>query len=396
MAVVSDLREERWLAMDLVAEMLLLNLATPEPRLVDTSELRPAMVRRLTRLPLVGDTATADTADRILNRVWDYPRWLRPLTGDFDLFHIIDHSYAHLARRLPAGRSIITCHDLDAFRGVLPGSGTASIVERALGRRLLAGMRAARKILCVSAATRDGLLSTAAIPAERIVVVPNAVHPSYSARPEPAEDREAASLLGRPDGQQIELLHVGSTVARKRIDVLLRVVAALRGKDPRVRLIQVGGSFTAGQWRLAGQLGLAEHIVVLPFIDRHVLAAIYRRVALLLQTSDREGFGLPVAEAMTCGTAVVASDLPALREVGGPSTTYCPVGEVAQWTVAATALLDERANNLDVWRKRQAAAIEWARRFDCRAHARAIGDVYRDVLSDASSRKVRHLADTNA
>ena len=107
--------------MDLVAEMLLLNLRTPEARLVDATELRPRMTRRLTRLPLVGRTATADTADRILNRVWDYPRWLRSRVGDFDLFHIIDHSYAHLATRLPAGRSLVSCHDLDAFRGVLPG-----------------------------------------------------------------------------------------------------------------------------------------------------------------------------------------------------------------------------------------------------------------------------------
>jgi hypothetical protein len=51
-------------------------------------------------------------------------------------------------------------------------------------------------------------------------------------------------------------------------------------------------------------------------VDRRVLAAIYRRVALLLQTSDRDGFGLPVAEAMTCGTPVVASDLPALMAQG--------------------------------------------------------------------------------
>ena len=214
-------------------------------------------------------------------------------------------------------------------------------------------MRAARKILCGSAATRDALVSAAAIPAERIVVVPYGVHPAYSPRPDPAADREAASLLGPPDGHRLELLHVGSTIARKRIDVLLRVVAALRGRDPRVRLIQVGGPFTTSQRRLAGRLGLDDHVTVLPFVDRRVLAAVYRRAALLLQTSDREGFGLPVAEAMTCGTPVVASDLPALREAGGPASTYCPVGDVDRWTAAAAALLDERANDPEPWRLRQ-------------------------------------------
>ena len=115
-----------------------------------------------------------------------------------------------------------------------------------------------------------------------------------------------------------------------------------------------------------------------------MLAAIYRRAALLLQTSDREGFGLPVAEAMTCGTPVVASDLPALREVGGPATTYCPVGDVERWIAAAAALLDERANDAGAWRRRQADGIAWAQRFDWQAHARATMDVYREVLSGVS------------
>ena len=179
----------------------------------------------------------------------------------------------------------------------------------------------------------------------------------------------------------MELLHVGSTIPRKRADVLLNVVAALRRKDPGVRLIQAGGAFTASQRRLAGRLGLDGHIAVLPFLSPRVLAAVYRRAALLLQTSDREGFGLPVVEAMACGTPVVASDVPALREVGGPATTYCRVGDVERWTAAAAVLLEERADDPERWRTRQAEGIAWARRFDWQAHARATADIYRELLS---------------
>ena len=323
-AVVSDLHEEQWHAMDLVAEMLLLNLRSPETRVVDAIEIRPRMRRRLTRLPLLGRTATADTSDRILNRIWDYPRWLRPQAADFDLFHIVDHSYAHLAAGLPRGRSLVTCHDLDAFRGVLPGSEGGSIVGRALGRRLLEGMRAAGKIMCVSTATRDALVASSVVPAERVVVVPNGVHPTCTARPQPEADQEAVALLGPRRADGLELLHVGSTIPRKRLDVLLNVVAALRRMHPTVRLIQLGGTLTVRQRALARDLGVDAHVVQLPFVTPRVLAAIYRRAALVLQPSDREGFGLPVVEAMTCGTPVVASDLAALREVGGPATTYCP------------------------------------------------------------------------
>lgn len=371
--------------MDLVSEMLLLNLRKQEGRLVDASELRPAMTRRLTRLPLVGATATADAADRIINRVWDYPRWLSPQIADFDLFHIIDHSYAHLAVRLPAGRSIVTCHDLDAFRGAVPGHTGGSLAERALGRKLLEGMRAAAKVLCVTDATRRALISSTDLPADRVAVVPNGVHPACSARIDPDADREAGALVGPRAGERVELLHVGSTIPRKRIDVLLRVVAAVRRQNPHVQLIQIGGALTRAQRRLAVGLDLADRVTVLPFVKPRVLAAIYRRAALLLQTSDREGFGLPVAEAMSCGTPVVATDLPALREVGGAATTYCPVADVDAWTTAIARLLGERQRDSARWRARQVDGTAWAQRYDWRAHARATVEIYREVLAGVDS-----------
>ena len=176
--------------------------------------------------------------------------------------------------------------------------------------------------------------------------------------------------------------------------MLLKAVAALRRKNPDVRLIQVGGPFTTSQRRLAGRLRLDDCVTVLPFVTPRVLAAVYRRAALLLQTSEREGFGFPVVEAMTCGTPVLASDLPALREVGGSATTYCPVGDVERWTVAASQLLDERANDAARWRMRQAEGIAWAQRFDWQAHARTTMDVYREVLAAVASDNGRSVAQT--
>jgi len=383
-ALVSDLREERWHSMDLIAEMLLLNLRAPEARLVEAVQVRPAMVRRATRLPLVRSTRMAETTDRIINRVWDYPRWLRPQGGEFDLFHIIDHSYAHLVTSLPPGRSLVMCHDLDAFQGVLPGSGGGSLVGRALGRRLLEGLMAARRIVCGSIATRSELVSCGLVPASRITVVPNGVHPTCSPRPDPSAEREAAALLGSVDVIRPELLHVGSTIPRKRIDVLLEVFALLRRDHPNLRLVRVGDTFTRSQERLASRLKLADHITVLPFVDRRVLAAIYRRVAVLLQPSDREGFGLPVAEAMACGTPVAASDIAALREVGGDAASYCPVGDLDGWTSGVAVLLEERATNPDRWRARRTAGIAQARRFNWQEHARRMTDVYREILSEIS------------
>ncbi len=381
-AVVSDLAEERWHSMDLVAEILMLGLATPSARIVDAVQVRPTMVRRFTRVPWFGRSSRAHTMDRVLNRLWDYRRALDPLAIDFDLFHIVDHSYAHLVTTLPKGQSLVMCHDVDAFDGVLPGTRARSLAGRLIAQRLLDGLVSARKIVCGSKATRNDLVSSGIVPASQVAVVPYGVHPMCTPWPHRLADADAVRQLGPADPSCPELLHVGSTIPRKRIDVLLDVFAELRQRHPSLRLIRVGGEFTQTQLRQAGRLGLTEHITVLPFLERRVLAAVYRRAAVVLQPSDREGFGLPVAEAMACGTPVVASDLPALREVGGKMATYCPVGDVDGWVAAVSALLDERTHDADRWRARRAAGIVDSRRFDALEHARRMIDVYRELLPD--------------
>ena len=122
-------------------------------------------------------------------------------------------------------------------------------------------------------------------------------------------------------------------------------------------------------------------IVFLPVIDRRVLAAVYRRAALVLQPSEAEGFGLPVAEAMACGTPVVASDLPVLREVGGDAAEYCPVGAVDVWAEAVLSLLAERRDQPKAWEMRRQRALARSRRFSWTAHVHDLIEMYRDVLN---------------
>jgi glycosyltransferase involved in cell wall biosynthesis len=159
-----------------------------------------------------------------------------------------------------------------------------------------------------------------------------------------------------------------------------------------LRLIRVGGDFTREQRRRVARLGLERHLTVLPYLERRVLAAVYRRAAVVLLPSEREGFGLPVAEAMACGTPVVASDLPPLREVGGQIASYCPVGDVKAWTDTVSELLEERRENGEAWAARRAAAIANARRFDALEHARTMLDVYRELLPGLAEGSVEPVA----
>src|SRR5262249_25093797 len=185
----------------------------------------------------------------------------------------------------------------------------------------------------------DALRAYDLVPEELLHVVPIAVHPAYSPEPDPTADTESARLLGPRIGP--ELLHVGSTIPRKRIDILLQVFARVRQSHPTTRLIRVGGPFTPEQSRQAEALGVLSAIVILPFLDRGVLAAVYRRASLVLLPSDAEGFGLPLLEALACGTPVLASDLPALREVGGDAVRYAPTGDTSAWIDAVRTILEE-------------------------------------------------------
>jgi glycosyltransferase involved in cell wall biosynthesis len=384
-ALICDFVEEQWRSMDLVGEMILARLQNNHGGQVRPTRLCPPMRHRFTSVPVVGQKHLFN-ADRVLNRFFDYPRWLRKNGKDFDLYHVIDHSYAQLVHALPAGRVIVTCHDLDAFRCILdPGRHGRSRVLQAMASRTLEGLKKAARVICVSASTRDELLRYGLLPADRVAVISNGIHSECSAQPNVAADTLAARLIGEVGPDSIEVLHVGSTVQRKRIDVLLRIVAVLRNRFPGILLIRIGGPLTEVQARLAAQLGIADHVRSMPPLDNSVLAAVYRRAALVLQPSEREGFGLPVAEAMACGTPVIASDLPALREAGGSATVYCPVADEYVWAETAAKLLCERRDKPDVFEARRAAGLRQAASFDWNHSARQIVALYHEVFSSVGT-----------
>jgi glycosyltransferase involved in cell wall biosynthesis len=379
LAVVCDYREENWPSMDLVADMLLDNLRRDYAGTLKVTRLAPPLRRRFTRNGR--RSGVRFNADRLVNRFRDYPRFLRGQRAEFDLFHIVDHSYAQLIHALPAERTIVTCHDLDTFRCLLNGNAERrSVLFKGMTRCILTGLQRAARVTCDSHATRDELLAHELIAPERVVVIPNGVHPSCSPEADGAADAEASRLLRNTNADAVNILHVGSTIERKRIDVLLRVLAALRKEFPTARLVRVGGAFTKAQAKLIESLDLAASIVCLPPLERDVLSAVYRQSAVLLQPSEREGFGLPVVEALACGTPVVASDLPVLHETGGDAAAYCAVSDLKSWTETVTRLLFERKEQTERWSERRAAGIRQAARFSWAEYARRMVAVYQELL----------------
>jgi glycosyltransferase involved in cell wall biosynthesis len=407
--VICDFVEENWPSMDLVADMVLGHLEREHSSSFDVTRICPPLRSRFGRLPGIGTAPALHNADRLLNRFVDYSRYLKPRIENFDLFHLIDHSYSQLIHDLPADRTVVTCHDLDTFVCVLePEREPRPRWFRAMVNRVLSGFQKAAHVIADSEATRAEILRFGLHPPERITVIFNGVYPPL---PDPTADSELSSLLaGASEAQRVRrappnlpgtisrrapfcvsssddtiwLLSVGSAIPRKRLDVLLRVFAEVHKDAANVRLLRIGAAFTPEQRELARILGIESAVLELGFVSREILTAAYRRAEVLLQTSDAEGFGLPPVEAMACGCQVIASDLAVLREVGGTAATYCAVGDIDAWKDAVVRAI-ERRQNPEHRRLDRESSLANAARFSWSENAARTVRVYEQVLGKAQT-----------
>jgi glycosyltransferase involved in cell wall biosynthesis len=373
LALLCDYPEEGWPSMDLCAEMLLAHLCSEWTGRVRATRFCPPFRRRLAGLPLGRAPRWGLNADRLLNRVWDYPRHLRRHAKRFDLFHVCDHSYAHLARVLPGDRTGVFCHDLEAFHCLLaPRGEPRPRWFRGVMRRVLEGLQKAAVVFYSTAAVRAEIERHGLLPPDRLIHAPYGTAPEF--RPEPARvDREGVGVPG-VSGRAF-LLHVGSCIRRKRIEVLLEVFARVRARHPGLTLVQVGGRWTGDQQAQIRRLGITGSLRQVRGLDRQALAALYRRALLVLLPSEVEGFGLPVLEALACGSVVVASDIPVLREVGGPGAVYCPVADVAVWADAICRLIEHPTTAPDRF-----VRLGHVRRYSWAAQAQTIVTAYERLL----------------
>lgn len=355
--------------MDLVGDSLHAALGEQSPAVVDADKIRPAMRRRFEFLPGRRGRRAAFKLDRLAGRFVNYRFFARGIASRYDMFHIADHSYGHLVHALPVGRSGVFCHDLDAFRCLIePEREMRPAWFRRLAAHVLGGVQKASLVFFSTTAVRDEILAHGLVPADRLVHAPYGVATEYVPR------RNESEIPGP------YLLHVGSCIPRKRVDLLLDVFARVRESKPDLRLVHIGGAFADEHERQIDALGLREVTTSLLGLTRERIAAIYGDASLVLLPSDAEGFGLPVIEALACGTPVVASDIPVLREVGGTAVTYCAAGDADAWAATVRKLLQSPEEGVPMDELlAQAAKYTW------KHHARIIGDAYACLFESSRS-----------
>jgi glycosyltransferase involved in cell wall biosynthesis len=109
------------------------------------------------------------------------------------------------------------------------------------------------------------------------------------------------------------------------------------------------------------------------------LTALYRGASLFAFPSIHEGFGLPVLEAMVQGVAVVCSDIPVLREVGGAAARFVPPTDAGAWGETLVALLSDETERA----RMGAASVNWAAEFTWEQCIRRTRRCYQEVLGSA-------------
>ncbi|MFM6136187.1 MAG: glycosyltransferase family 4 protein [Sphaerospermopsis kisseleviana] len=250
-------------------------------------------------------------------RYWHHPQQVCQVEGD--IYHIIDHTNAHVAYWLRRkGKSIvITCHDLVQFvyPEILKGQSRFPAFSMASWQFSVKGMCYADCVVAVSSNTAKDVHQRLDIELQRIVVVPNGVEASFQLLP--SEEVTSFREKYRRFSEDICLLNVGSTHQRKNIITVLKVLKMLKDQGLSVRLWRSGGKFMAEQTAFIKEHNLDQDILDFGTADKNILIQLYNAADVLLAPSLYEGLGLTVLEAMACGLPVITSNVSSLPEVVG-------------------------------------------------------------------------------
>ena len=253
---------------------------------------------------------------------------------------------------------VVTVHDLSFLR--LPEL-FPPFKRTYLTALCRASVARAKQIVAVSRQTADDLANVWGVDETRILVAPNGVDRRFTPG-RPAEQTAFRAVHALPSRYW---LYLGTLEPRKNLPVLLAAFAQWRQQaspaDQAVHLVIAGGKgwYYETIFAQVAALGLTGVVHFPGFIPDHELPDWYRAAEFFVYPSRYEGFGLPVIEAMACGTPVICSNAPGVREVAGDAAIRLPAGDVEAWSAAFAMAATQPALRLTM----RAAGLERAQQF---------------------------------
>ena len=271
--------------------------------------------------------------------------------GRPDIFLATEHLLPHLRHTC----SVFTLHDL-IFR-FFPEA-HLPLNRWFLNLMMPRFLRAADAVIAVSECTRQDAVRCYGLPEAKIHVI----YEGVNARFRPAEDPTCLAAVRQRYGlAERYLLYVGTIEPRKNLLTLFEAMRVADLNNLQLAIVGTKGWLYGPTFERVRCLGLEGRVLFTGFVPDDDLPALYQAAEAFVFPSLYEGFGLPVLEAMACGTPVVCSAAASLPEVAGQAALLVPPQDVAAWTAALTRITSDAALRAELSQRgrRQAAKFSW-------------------------------------
>ncbi|HEX9413972.1 MAG TPA: glycosyltransferase family 1 protein [Ktedonobacterales bacterium] len=316
---------------------------------------------------------TAYPAQRILWEQLALPATLR--RRHVDVFH---SPVNVLPLRLTCP-SVVTIHDLAFLSYPQFFRPARRVYQRALTTR---SARRATLVLADSESTKQDIVARLGVPSSRVRVVYPAIDPKFRPMPDP---HRLAAFRQEHDLPERFLLYLGTLEPRKNLVGLIEAYAALRSQEVTAPPLVIAGGkgwYYDALFAKVRELNLERAVTFAGYVRDEEQALWYAAAELFIYPSLFEGFGLPVAEAMACGTPVVTSNASSLPEVAGNAAI---LADPRQPVALAHAMQSVLAS--DETRRRLAAEGPlWVRRFSVERLITGCTEVYDEAASHVARR----------
>jgi glycosyltransferase involved in cell wall biosynthesis len=236
--------------------------------------------------------------------------------------------------------------------------------------------RRADRILTVSEASKSDILRCFNVPADKIIVIYNAIDPRFLVEPTEGDFARARERyqLANPF-----VLYVGNIKPHKNLERLIDAFDRVRRKGfDHLRLVIIGDQISRyqGLRRAVHRHKLHKHVRFLGFVSPETLAVLYRLASVFAFPSLYEGFGLPPLEAMASGTPVLSSNVSSLPEVLGDAALLVDPYSAEAIADGLAQLLSDEALRATL----KARGLAKAKQYSWEDSVRRVHEIYNEVL----------------
>lgn len=256
---------------------------------------------------------------KVITKYLLFPFFIRKKVKDYDLIHVVDHSYGYLLRyfsRLQRKKTLITCHD------IIPLIDKDNLVNRAkfahlsfrLWKYSVQSIKLAAYILADSESTKRDCVTSLQLDPGKIFVIPLLLKKEFRNIPE--SKQALRRRLALPE-HLFYMVIIGSNLKRKNVLSALKTLDRLKKINDNIRLIRIGEDFDQGQKEFIANNSLDDFILFKGRLDNQSLLEYFKASDVLLFNSLYEGYGLPILEAYVLEVPVLTSNVSSMPEVAG-------------------------------------------------------------------------------